>query len=72
MAFLHLVNNVRDVFEDKFRILTRCNEAKFFKVDLNGLRDMHDISTSGNYEGKKKQVQSKGNIPKQRKIIRNC
>ena len=49
---------------------TWCNEAKLLKVDLNGLLDLHDISASGYYEGKKKLVRSKGNIPKQRKIIR--
>ena len=53
MAFLYLVKVVRDVFEDKCQIWTRCSEAKRLKVDLNGLHDLHDISTSGYYEGEK-------------------
>ena len=47
MAFLHLVKIVRDVFENKCQIWTRCSEAKLFYADLNGLHDLHDISTSG-------------------------
>ena len=53
MAFLHLVKVVRDVFEDKCQIWTRYSEANLFKVDLNGLHDLHDISTSGYHEGEK-------------------
>ena len=51
MTILHLVKVVRDVFEDKCQILTWCSEAKFLYVDLNSLHDLHDISTSGYYEG---------------------
>ena len=51
MAFLHIVKVVRDVFEDKCQIRTRCSEAKLLKVELNGLHDLYDISTSGYYEG---------------------
>ena len=71
MAFLHLVKVVRDVFEDKCQIWTRCSEAKLLYVDLNGLHDLHDISTPGCYEGEKKSVQTNGNIPKHRKIMKN-
>ena len=53
MAFLHLVKVVRDIFEDKCQILTRCSEAKLLYVDLNRLHGLHDISTSGYYEGEK-------------------
>ena len=53
MAFLHLVKVVRDVFEDKCQIWTWRSEAKLLYVDLNGLHDLHDISTSGYYEGEK-------------------
>ena len=53
MTFLHLVKVVRDVFEDKCQTWTRWSEAKHVYVDLNGLRDLHDISTSGYYEGEK-------------------
>ena len=53
MAFLHLVKVVRYVFEDKCQIWTRCSKAKLLYVDLNGLHDMHDISTSGYYDGDK-------------------
>ena len=53
MAFLHLVKVVCDVFEDKCEIWTRCSEAKLLHVELNGLQDLHDISTSGYYEGEK-------------------
>ena len=53
MAFLHLVKVVRDIFEDKFQISTRCSEAKLLQVDLNHLHSLHDISTSGYYEGEK-------------------
>ena len=48
MAFLHLVKVVRDVLGQ-----IRCSEAKLLYVDLNGLHDLHDISTSGYYEGGK-------------------
>ena len=48
MAFLHFVKVVRDVFNDK-----RCSEAKLLQVYLNGFHDLHDISTSGYYEGEK-------------------
>ena len=51
MAFLHRVKVVRDVFDDKCQIWTRCSEAKLLYVDLNGLHNLHDISTSGYYEG---------------------
>ena len=47
MAFLHLAKVVRDVFEDKCQIWTRCSEAKFLYVDLNDLHDLHNISTFG-------------------------
>ena len=50
MTFLHLVKIVRDMFEDKCQIWTRCSEAKLLSVDLNGLHDLHDISTFGYYE----------------------
>ena len=53
MVFSHLVKVVCDVFEDKCQILTRFSEAKLLDVDLNGLLDLHDISTSGYYEGAK-------------------
>ena len=53
MTFLHLVKVVRDVFEDKCQIWTRCSEAELLLVDLNGLHDLHDISTSGYNEGEK-------------------
>ena len=53
MALLHFVKVVRDIFEDKCQILTRCSEAKPLKVDLNRLHNLHDISTSGYYEGEK-------------------
>ena len=62
---------MRDVFEDKRLIWTRCSEAQLLKVDLNRLHDLHDISTSGVLWRWKQLVRSKGNIPKQRKIIRN-
>ena len=51
MALLYFVKVERDVFEDKCQIWTRCSEAKLFNVDLNGLHDLHDMSTSGYYEG---------------------
>ena len=60
MTFLHLVKVVLGVFEDKCQIWTRCSEAKILQVDLNGLQDLHDISTSGYYEGEKKLERSKG------------
>ena len=47
LAFLHSVKVVRDVFEDKCQIWTRLSEAKLLLVDLNGLHDLHGISTSG-------------------------
>ena len=53
MAFLHLVKVVRDIFTDKCQISTRSSDAKLLWVDLNGLHDLHDISTSGYYEGEK-------------------
>ena len=53
MVFLHLVKIVRDVFEDWYQIWTRCSEAKLLYVDLNGLHNLHDISTSG-YDGGEK------------------
>ena len=55
MTFLHLVKVVRDVFEYKFQILTLFSEAKLLYIDLNGLHDLRDISTSGYYEGDKNQ-----------------
>ena len=70
MAFLHLVRVVRDVFEDKCQIWTRCSEAKLSYVDLNGLHDLHDISTSGYYEGKKTSTVER-EYSKTNKIIRN-
>ena len=59
MAFLRLVKVVRDVFEEKCQIWTRCSEAKFLWVDLNGLHNLHDISTSGFYEGEKNYINRK-------------
>ena len=53
MAFLHLVKVVRDVFEVQCQIWTLCSEAKLLLVDLNGLYNLHDISTSGYHEGEK-------------------
>ena len=53
MAFLHIVKVVHDVFEDKCQIWTWCSEAKLLYVDLNGLHDLHDISTFGYYEDEK-------------------
>ena len=47
MALLHLVKVVRDVFEDKYQIWIRLSEAKLSCVDLNGLHDLYDSSTSG-------------------------
>ena len=44
MAFLHLAKVLRDVFEDKCQIWTRFIEAKFLKVDVNGLHDLYDVS----------------------------
>ena len=53
MAFLHLTKVVRDVYEDKCQIWTRCSEAELLQVDLNSLHNLHDFSTSGYYEGEK-------------------
>ena len=53
MVFLHPTKVVRDMFEDKCQIWTRCSEAELLQVDLNSLHDLHDISTSGYYEGEK-------------------
>ena len=36
------------------QIWTRCSEAELLQVDLNGLHDLYDISSSGYYEGEKK------------------
>ena len=55
MVFLHLVKVLRYVFEDKCQIWTRFSEAEIWLVDLNGLHDLYDISTSGYYEGEKNQ-----------------
>ena len=60
MAFLHLVKVVRDVFEYKCQIWTLFSEAKLLYVDLNGLHDLRDISTSGYYEGDKNQYDRGG------------
>ena len=47
MAFLHLVKIVSDVFEDKCQIWTSVSDEKLLLVDLNGLHDLQDSSTSG-------------------------
>ena len=53
---------MRDVFGDKCQIWTRFSEAKLLYVDLNGLHDLHDISTSGYYVGEKNQYSLDGII----------
>ena len=60
MAFLHLVKVVHDVFEDKCQIGTRCSEAKHLYIDLNGLYDLRDISTSMNYKVENNQYNQEG------------
>ena len=60
MAFLHLVKVARDVLDDKRQIGTRVSEAKLLKVYLNGLHDLHDISTFGYYECEKNYYNRKG------------
>ena len=60
MAFLHIVIVVRDVYEDTCQMWIRFSEAKLLLVVLNGLQDLHDISTSGCYESEINQYGREG------------